>query len=184
MLFRSMLSLFGAWALQTSNSELNMAGGLQQVERQFNIAEGAANTEAGNLGFNRRTFYQISDPTIYDNPLVPTPSTAQAFNPGNDTPAITPLDAGDPTTWPWRNLWPVDDDNDTWVTATAQEKNLPEHNDLDYRYLVTYLLPDIAPMGYDPTMFSGYKFRIQGNTARTTALVELGGTKIGVKSQL
>ena len=182
-----MLSLFGAWALQTSNFELNMAGGLQQVERQFNIAEGAANTEAGNLGFNRRSFYEISDPTDYVAYLTPDFGTDD-FDPGNDRSAASPVfDKDKPeivASWPWRNLWPVEDKDDSYVTATAQEKSLPQHNDLDYRYLVTYLYPDNAPMGYDPTMFSGYKFRIQGNTARTTALVELGGTKIGVKAQL
>jgi hypothetical protein len=179
-----MLSLFGAWALQTSNFELNIAGSLQQAERQFNIAEGAASTEAANLGFNRRTFYQISDPTKLNKPLHPPHTNALQFDPGNDNPVEKTPEFEDVTTWPWRNLWAVDDNDDTWITMTAKEKSLPEHNDLDYRYLVTYLHPDVPPMGYDPSSFSGYKFRIQGNTARTTMLVELGGTKIGVKAQL
>ncbi|MDD2464689.1 MAG: hypothetical protein PHI97_11900 [Desulfobulbus sp.] len=185
-----MLSLFGAWALQTSNFELNVAGGLQQVEMQFNVTEGGANTEAANLGFNRRTFYQISDPTLYG--IILAPDSLAAFDPGSDnTDAASDKDESnvdlrksDPRYWPWRNLWPVEDNDDKWLTAEALEKKQPAHNDLDYRYLVTYLHPSNPPMGYDATSFSGYKFRIQGNTARTMTIVELGGNKVGVKMAL
>jgi hypothetical protein len=166
-----MLSLFGAWALRTSTFELDVAGGQQQVEKQFNIAEGAANTEAGNVGFSAKDFYMISDPSIFNRLLVPT--TDPAFDPGNDTPA-TPAGilATDPTTWPWENL-------------LRNYNNLPTNtNEFDYRYLVTYLYPDTPPMGYDPSSFSGYKFRIQGHTPLPLVVVELGGIKVGVKSAL
>lgn len=178
-----MLSLFGAWALQTSDSELKVAGGLQQAEKQFNVAEGATNTEAGNVGFGRRSFYLISDPTKTMTLL--TPTTESTFNPGKDSEAdaaLSPKD-NDVTSWPWRNLWPVADNDDKFISA-ATAKALPAHNDLDYRYLVTYLYADTPPMGYDVNSFSGYKFRIQGNAARTNAVVEEGGTKVGVKASL
>ena len=42
-----LLSLFGAWALQTTTFDLRLAGGLQQAERQFNLAEGSASGAAG-----------------------------------------------------------------------------------------------------------------------------------------
>ncbi|MGD9948936.1 MAG: hypothetical protein AB7U29_10710 [Desulfobulbus sp.] len=185
-----MLSLFGAWALQTSNFELEVAGGLQQIEKQFNVAEGGANTEAANLGFVRRTFYQISDPTLYGTILAP--NSLAAFDPGSDDPDAASnmsesdddLRKSDPQYWPWRNLWPVDDNDDKWLTTDALEKKQTAHNDLDYRYLVTYLHTSNPPMGYDATSFSGYKFRIQGNTARTMTIVELGGNKVGVKMAL
>lgn len=166
-----MLSLFGAWALQTSNFELKVAGGTQQAERQFNIAEGSAYAEAGNLGFNLKDFYQVSDPTLFNRLMIPT--TDADFDPGNDTATtLAGITASDATTWPWDNL-------------LRNYDNLPSNtNEFDYRYLVTYLYSDTAPMGYDPTAFSGYKFRIQGNTTQTFSIVELGGTKVGVKAAL
>ena len=57
-------------------------------------------------------------------------------------------------------------------------------NSYDYRYLVTYLHPTAPPMGYDTTMFSGYKFRIRGNPATAATVIELGGSKVGVKATL
>ena len=39
-------------------------------------------------------------------------------------------------------------------------------------------------MGYDTTMFSGYKFRIRGNPATAVTVIELGGSKVGVKATL
>lgn len=171
-----MLSLLGIWALQTSTSELNVAGGSLQVERQFNISEGGANSEAGKIGFVLQPFYQISNPSIYNQLL--TPTTDITFDPGNDTATtLAGIATGDVTTWPWENLWPLE-------LPIVDEKNLPTHNDLDYRYLTTYLHPDTAPIGYDPNFFSGYKFRIQSGSAFIPVVVELGGTKVGVKSSL
>ncbi|MFH0781164.1 MAG: hypothetical protein V2B20_04305 [Pseudomonadota bacterium] len=164
-----MLSLFGIWALQTTRSELNVAGGGQRIEKQFNIAEGAANAEAGKVGFSTKDFYKITfDPTtVHNQTMIP---AAGDFDPGADkSAAVGSLSLADPTTWPWENL--LRD-----YTANT--------NVFDYRYLVTYLYSDVAPMGYDPSAFSAYKFRIQGNTARTSAIVEMGGKKVGVKSSL
>ena len=166
-----MLTLFGAWALQTSTSELKVAGGEQQVEKQFNIAEGAANAEAGNVGFSTKDYYKITfDPTaVHNQPMTP---AAGSFDPGGDqTGGFATLTATDSTTWPWGNL-------------LQKYDNLPTNNIFDYRYLVTYLYSTVPPMGYDPSSFTAYKFRIQGNAARTSGVVELGGTKVGVKASL
>lgn len=189
-----MLSLFGAWALQTSTNELQVAGGLEQVERQFNIAEGGANSEAINLGFKKRDFYNISDPTLM-NKILP-PKTKSTFDPGADNAAITSDGdvssilndpdkmKSDPTLWPWRNLCPVQDNNDEWPAAATYEKKLSTNNELDYRYLVTYLMPNtIPPIGYGQNV-TAYNFRIQGNAARTTTVVELGGINLGTKMTL
>ena len=167
-----MLSLFGAWALRTSTFELDVAGGQQRVETQFNIAEGAANTEAGNVGFSTKDYYKITfDPTTVHNQTL-TPAAAD-FDPGADrTAVVAALSPATPTTWPWENL-------------LQNYTNLPTNTNIfDYRYLVTYLHSDAPPMGYDPSSFTAYKFRIQGNTARTPIVVELGGTKVGVKASL
>lgn len=167
-----MLSLFGIWAMQTSRSELDVAGGEQRIEKQFNVTEGAANSEAGNVGFSAKTFYLISDPTLTNRLL--TPTTDATFDPGNDTPTtLAGISAANPVTWPWDNL-------------LRNYDNLPTNtNQFDYRYLVTYLYADTPPMGYDPNSFSGYKFRIQGSTARLPQMViELGGNKVGVKASL
>lgn len=164
------LSLLGIWALRTATFELDVAAGLQQVEKTFNITEGATNAEAGKIGFGTQTFYQISDPTIQNQLL--TPNTEATFDPGNDTlTTVAGITAGDPATWPWENL--------------LQDYNNPSvNNEFDYRYLASYLYSDTAPMGYDPNEFSSYKFRIQGGAARVPVIIELGGNKVGVKASL
>ena len=166
-----LLSLFGAWALQTSTFELRVAGGLQQAERQFNLAEGAANGEAGQVGFQTKDFYQLSDPSQYNRLLLPNSDTD--FDKGNDTDtAFAGTTADDHTTWPWDNL-------------LRNYTNAPVNtNGYDYRYLVTYLHPTAPPMGYDTALFSGYKFQIRGNTTNTATIIELGGSKVGVKATL
>lgn len=164
-----MISLFGIWAMQTTKSELDVAGGSQRIEKKFNVAEGAANAETGNVGFSTKDFYKITfDPTtVHNQTMIP---GAGDFDPGTDrTSTVGALSAGDMVTWPWDNL--LRD-----YTANT--------NAYDYRYLVTYLYSDVAPMGYDPSSFSAYKFRIQGNTARESTVVEMGGVKVGVKSSL
>ncbi len=167
------LSLIGIWAMQTSTFELKIAGSSQQIEAQFNVAEGGANAEAGKIGFNQQDFYQIGDPSVPNQLL--TPDTDSAFDPGNDTAnVLANIDSGDSSTWPWENIWPI-----------VAERTQPVHNTTDYKYLATYLYPDTPPMGYDTNNFSGYKFRIQG-AARIDApvIVELGGTKVGVRASL
>jgi type II secretory pathway pseudopilin PulG len=174
-----MLSLFGAWALKTSTFEINVAGGGQRAEKQFNTIEGAAYAEAGKVGFNLQPFYQLSDPSVFNKIL--TPTTDPTFNPGNDINAVLyatffsksdSIKRADPTNWPWENL-------------LQNYDNLPTNtNEFDYRYLVTYVYATTPPMGYDTNSFSGYKFRIQGAAALTPTVVELGGTKVGVKASL
>ena len=163
-----MLSLFGAWALQTSTFELKVADGEQQIENQFNIVEGAAYAEAGKVGFFQKDFYKITNPSLLNQLLIPI--TDADFDPGSDTSkTLAGILATDPTTWPWDNLL-----RDYTSPSTA--------NAFDYRYLVTYRYPSTPPIGYDASMFSGYKFRIQGNAA--LVVVELGGNKVGVKASL
>ena len=166
-----LLSLFGAWALQTTTFELRVAGGLQQAERQFNLAEGSASGEAGQVGFQTKDFYQLSDPSQYTRLLLP--NSDADFDKGNDTDTtFAGIKADDHTTWPWDNL-------------LRNYDNAPMNtNGYDYRYLVTYLHPTAPPMGYDTTMFSGYKFQIRGNTATAATIIELGGSKVGVKATL
>jgi len=171
MVILLVLSLLGIWALRTSTSELDVAGGSQQVEGQFNVSEGAANSEAGKVGFGLQPFYLISNPSILNQLLIPT--TDLTFDPGNDTlTTLAGITASDPTTWAWENL-------------LQNYNNLPTNtNEFDYRYLTTYLYPDTPPMGYDPNFFSGYKFRVQSGAAIVPVVVELGGTKVGVKASL
>lgn len=168
MVILLLLTLFGLWALRTSDLEIKVASSSQQIENQFNIAEGSANTEAGNVGFFLKKFYEISNPNSLNQLL--TPDTDALFDPGNDTAnTLASISASDQTTWPWDNL-------------LADYTAPPNSNDIyDYRYLVTYLYPDTPPMGYDATSFSGYKFRIQGEANVAPAFVELGGTKVGPK---
>ena len=177
MVILLVVSLFGIWALQTSTSELRVAGGSQQIEKQFNITEGASYSESGKIGFSLQPFYQVFDPDDAYQLLLP--STALGFDPGDDTDTpratiatqangyageLVPLD-----TWPWENM-------------LSNYNNLPVNTDeFDYRYLTTYLFPDTAPLGYDATLFNAYKFRIQTAAAQTSVTVELGGTKIGPK---
>ena len=166
-----LLSLFGAWALQTTTFELRVAGGLQQAERQFNLAEGAANGEAGLVGFERKNFYNLPDPSRYNLPLLPT--NDGDFDPGNDTPnVIGGIKPDDPTTWPWDNL-------------LRNYDNVPVNtNSYDYCYHVTYLHSTTAPIGYNANKFAGYKHMIRGVPANVTTVVELGGSKVGQKGTL
>ncbi|MBV5327234.1 MAG: pilus assembly PilX N-terminal domain-containing protein [Chlorobium sp.] len=174
------LTLLGIWALNTSTFELKVAGGSQAVEKQFNVSEGAANTEAVNVGFVLQPYFQVSDPSVPDQLLRPT--TNAACNPGNDVAAVNSLgnaitvagiQAADTTTWPWRNM-------------LLDYSNPSANNEFDYRYLVTYLYQeDRAFIGYGAEDFSAYKHRIQGGAASvSSAVVELGGVKMGPKSHL
>ncbi len=173
MVILLMLSFLGIWALRTSTSELNVAGGLQQADRQFNLAEGAANNEAVGVGFSLKTFYQISNPALRNQRLAP--ATDATFDPGNDTPnTFAGITAADPTTWPWDNLL------QNYVSPPV---NTP--SEFDYRYLVTYLYEeDRAFIGYSASDFSAYKHQIQGTTVTAPVVVELGGIRIGPKSSL
>lgn len=160
------LTLLGIWALNTSDFELKVAGGSQQVEGQFNLAEGAAYSEAGKVGFFLQPFYQLPDPSLSNWGMLMIPTTDADFDPGNDT-ATTfgGITVTDPVTWPWQNLL-----NDNTVGA----------NRFDYRYLVTYLGYENV-MGSAAESFSGYNFRVQG---AVPMVVELGGTKLGPKASL
>ena len=73
------LSLLGIWALRTSNFELGVSGGSQQVASQMDLAEGSAYNEAMNVGYTLKTFYQIPNPQAYNTVLMP---AAGQFNVG------------------------------------------------------------------------------------------------------
>lgn len=156
------LTLLGVWALYTSTSELQVAGGSQQVERQFNVAEGGAYAEAVNVGFTQKAFYNFAN----FNQGMMNPTTDALFDPGGDTNnVIGNIAATDPATWPWDNLRNA-------TTAAGQAVNA---NDLDYRYLVTYLGSGTPPPGYDAALMSAHQVRVQG---AAPLVVELGGLKI------
>jgi len=170
------LTLFGIWAIRTSTMEMEIAGSMQRAEKQFNVAEGAVAMEAGNLGFATQTYYEIADPTQLNHALVP--PVEATFDPGGDTnaPLWTPAQQDDPVyqrdpaNWPMQNLLQNNGDDE-----------------FDYRYLVTYLHPDIPPKGYDASQFSGYKFRVQGQGllgGDSSLVIEVGGVKVGVKSSM
>jgi hypothetical protein len=160
------LTLLGIWALNTSDFELKVAGGSQQVERQFNLAEGAAYAEAGKVGFFLQPFYMLPDPSLSNWGMLLIPTTDAAFDPGNDTATtLAGITLIDPASWPWQNLL-----NDN--TASA--------NEFDYRSLVTYLGYENA-MGSSAEYFSAYNFRVQG---AAPLVVELGGTKLGPKASM
>lgn len=168
------ISLLGIWALTTSDFELKVAGGSQQVERQFNLAEGAVNAEAVSLGYSQKPFYKVTN-FIPNHLMIPT-SDAD-FDPGNDTvhtlaellailPSPVPSD-----NWPWGNL----------LDATTAAGQAATANEFDYRYLVTYLekggeVPG-AP-GTEVGKFAFHYLRVQG---AAPMVIELGGIIIGPK---
>lgn len=170
------LTLFGIWAIRTSTMEMDIAGSTQRAEKQFNVAEGAVALEAGNLGFTTQSYYEVTDPTQMNHALVP--STEAAFDPGGDTtaPLWTTAQLDDPVYQRNPDNWPM--------------QNLLQNNaddEFDYRYLVTYLYPDVPPKGYDASSFSGYKFRVQGQGllgGDSSLVIEVGGIKVGVKASM
>lgn len=152
MLALCLLSLFGIWALNTSDFEIKTASNQQSIESDLNIADGAAKqvgTEVGYAGTDPTyVFFEITDPDTPDQLLVPS-----TMNPSN-------VDPKDSQTWPTQYL-------------------IPSSNTDSYAYLVTYLNPDATPKGYNAANFSSYKFRID---AQQKTVVEIGGIKIGVKA--
>lgn len=174
------LTLFGIWAIRTSTMEMEIAGSMQRAEKQFNVAEGAVALESGNLGFATQTYYEIADPTQLNHALVP--QTEAEFDPGNDRSILDPA---------WDTLKNDPDntekqrDPDNWPTKNLLQNNADD--EFDYRYLVTYLYPDVPPKGYDASQFSGYKFRVQGQGvlgSDSSLVIEVGGIKVGVKSSM
>ncbi len=171
------LSLLGAWALNTSTSEIQVASGSQRIERQFNIAEGATYSESGKVGFVLKPFYAISDPGRAYQILIP--PTDATFDPGNDT-AVTraaiaaqKLVYTNPSanvpiaTWPFENM------------LLNYDNNPVNTDEYDYRYLTIYLHKDSPPLGYDASLFAGYKFSLQSATVDRPLSIEVGGTKVG-----
>ena len=178
------LSIFGTFALNTSDYELNIAGNQQRWEKNFNTSEGGTTLEGSHVGYagvnGLYIWFTIVDPE--DHNLVLFPTTAIDYDPSpsqNDMPdpAFLPLLDPDPNTG--KATWPQPDVPDNWP-----RQNLVgdiNDNDYDYAYLVTYLYPDAAPKGTDATKFSSYKFRING---QRQVIIEMGGIKVGVKNPL
>lgn len=170
MVMLLLLSSIGIWALRTSTSELQVAGGSQQIETQFNITEGGAYAECLKVGRILRTFYRITNPNLQPQMLIPL--TEASFDPGGDT-ATPPatilgyknnpaLGAPPVDIWPWENLQPDYADNN-----------------LDYRYLVTYLNVGNPGPGFGPNI-RAYTYRIQSSAARLPLTVEVGGRRFGI----
>lgn len=171
-----LLTLFGVWALNSSDFENRVASNAQQAERLFNMAEAANYTEAARVGYEQRDIYKLNEVDRHNRVLVP--ETKAAFDPINGKSEPANLDRTKPVTWPWDNI-----EGKTGATRNRL---------LDYRYLVTYLYPDTPPKGYAADQFDSYKFRIQGNAARLgyfgTAnpgrVVETAGGKVRNRSTL
>jgi hypothetical protein len=161
-----LLSLFGIWALNTSDFELKTASNRQNLESCFNVAEGGAKQVGAAVGYARPSanpWFQVSNPNIFDQHLLP--PTAD-YDPGGDITVSgtfpNDFDQANYLTWPRQNL--LGD-----LTDDTQ----------DYAYLVTYLYPDLPPKGYNAANFSGYKFRI---ATEQKTFIEIGGIKVGVKA--
>lgn len=162
------VTVLGILAINTSVMEVQIAGNQQQWEENFNLSEGGAEVEATHVGYARSgpggfSWYEISDPSIYTQSLLPPQAS---YDPYDDMTVEgnfpEEFDAANTNTWPHQNL--MQDAND---------------DKYDYAYLVTYLYPDAPPKGYDASTFSGYKFRINGEKQ---VVIELGGIKVGVKT--
>lgn len=164
MVMLLLLTLLGIWALNTSTVEIQIAGNQQQFDKSFNIAEGGANFEATFVGFAVRSEYSVT-------------------NPGRIYQDLTTGTYGDSATWPVGSLLltPTPGVTTGTVDPTAYDPGTDPVSEYKYRYFVTYLYPDVPPKGYDASMFSSYKFRIDGER---DVVIELGGIKIGVKASM
>ena len=176
-----LITLFGVWALQTSDFENKVAGNAQIAGRQFNLSEGANYTTAARVGSSRTgdnswNKWFIPPDLVKDNQVLTVPE----FNPGGREDETIPTSDNerykpeDENTWPWNNLevqYKEDGTVDKILGAYV----------LDYRYLVTYIGAQTATQGYDAGMFTAYTFRIQGNMAKQSMIVETGGKKIGMR---
>ncbi len=164
------VTVLGILAINTSVMEIQIAGNQQQWQEDFNMSEGGAEVEATHVGYARPgvggfDWYEISDPSIFDQYLLPPQASYDPYDDMTSTDNF-PDDfdndkADNPNNWPHQNL--MQDAND---------------DKYDYAYLVTYLYPDAPPKGYDASTFSGYKFRIDGEKQ---VVIEVGGIKVGVK---
>lgn len=159
MVILLLLTLLGIWSLNTSTTELLVAGGLQRAESGFNISEGGTALEGAKVGYLQVPYETFPDPSNYN--WVRTPTTDALFDPGNDTAAtVGGVSAADPTTWPRENLL----------------SNIAD-NEVDYRYLVTYLHTAPPPAGTG-TGTSGYYHTIEAQGVVggiTGSVVEVGG---------
>jgi len=163
-----LLSLMGIWGLNTTTTDITVAGNDQYYKSQFNIAEGGTYVEAGKIGYSATDWYKVVDPSTLNQLLVP---GAADYYPAGYTFIGTMITSADKVTdAKVKNTinWPL------LYLDQAQSETL-------YSYLVTYLYADAPPKGYDASQFSGYKFRING---AATVNIEIGGIKVGVKSTM
>jgi hypothetical protein len=165
------ITLLGVWALNTSTLETMISGNQQRFDENFNIAEGGVMAESGKLGYADAanfSWYTVVDPSVLNQVLAPGFGSG-TYDPGGDlTPANTPATIGAITPGNFTN-WPMENLLHNYTAGDTQ---------MDYSYLVTYLFPDTPPKGYDASLFSSYKFRINGHRNND---VEVGGIKVGVK---
>lgn len=168
------LTTLGVLAVQTSVTETKIATNEQRWVEDFNISEGGAGVEGASVGFAGAagfTWYEISNPDLLDQILVP--PTSDTYDPGDDiiTGGSFPSDFNSLPTYDQKTSTTV------WPHANLTQDNAD--NLFDYAYLVTYLgTSEKGLKGYDAATFAAYQFRI--NSAKQV-VIELGGIKIGVK---
>jgi hypothetical protein len=145
-----MLSLFGAWAIQTSRTELDVSSGLQQIETRFNLVEGGAYMVAGDILRQQGQWANITNFTANRTPgMNILPSN---LDPGSDSAVAAHLIApGLPATWPWENL--------------LREYNANINNEFDFRHRVIYL-GESPGKGTSHKMITA-KFEVQAANARS-----------------
>ena len=176
-----LLTLIGIAATNTTSIENLIAGNEKVYKQDFYIAEGGTTLEASHVGYagvnGLYTWYEISDPTTYNQLLFP--KTSIDYDPsGNDISPSVVTDILNKNA-PYTDGLPLVNDATTWPRQNLM--NNTADNNYDYAYLVTYLYPDVPPKGMNATKFSFYKFRING---QRQAAIEMGGGKVGPKSSL
>lgn len=169
-----LLTLFGVWALNTSDFETRVAAHTQQTDRVFNLNEGANYAELSKVVHGRRSWIDPGNIYKLDMPLLPTGSNKQTdFDPFRaagqqyarsgrkgtpagqavsiDNPTLADAEGQDEKTimretqyWIWDNL--------ELAYKSDDPERIPKRNyhESDYRYLVTYArCDDISPIGDD-----------------------------------
>jgi len=163
-----LLTLFGAWALQTSTFELEVAGSLQQADRQLNLADGGAYLEAARAGLVGKSL-----------PLKNTTSGREAFYTIHDKKKAGPLLA--PTHGPVAPYIPQ-----TWPADNLVEDAGKDAGQYEYRYLAEFLSATGKPTLGDQANKTGgappivkYRYRFRGNASGSQTVVEIGGVTTG-----
>lgn len=174
LLFVTMV--LGLMVMQSSDMEIMLSSAQQRYEDSLNVAEGGGSVEASAVGGGTTITrngssrsYAVVNPTVKNQVLSPSDSGDALFDPGGDMTlagSVTVTASTSPDQWPMDNLLQSD--------ANADDR-------YDYHYRVIYLHDDNPPKGFGADKFSGYLFEIG---SQQSALVEMGGSKIGPKMSL